>query len=601
MPEQSWTRILRSSRARSAAIGLYILCVAGLISGYLWVSLAKVKYAAFLRAEPELEVGRPLAGRGQIIDAYLGRPLTRGEVVFGLAKRPEDALQEEPEVTTDLLDAEALGAQDADDEISFWGETQIEPGGLFHVDAELPSELTPGVYELSMRAKIRADQRDPQAEESYLVRRNIRVRAPDDAQDYWPNQTPRLRPDAKNPIKKPVQSSEGPIQIDLLPADAQVPRGLNSTVYLRTTRRDSGEPVSVEVSFDKEEGLNEGTSPASITTDELGLARLEISAATDLLWTVSTGQPPDDDEGEDEDSGADEPDEERSDWGKARLLVATVPAQFSLRLNQVLAAPGAEVTGRVDSLYREGGLMVDLYKNSAWVGARAWGVGADGSGVQMKIPPAEASALGEEDAPQFYRVQVYRSTFAVGSAWDVGYLLSTPDDSLSSYQRGAHALARHLASRADDAYFQQLADSDALKTHPDRAKLKLWTAALLQAMPRHLDIQAPLLDTRESGQAELDQKIAEVQARLKLLTAATLLIGLLVVLYLVLMGIRGYQLQQRMLEDVALETLASDDPDEAAQLINPALERWAVGAQIAVVIGALCLFVFALLMLLSYF
>jgi hypothetical protein len=574
-----WSKWLTGARARTGAIGLYVVCVAGLIMAYLSVSLAEVEYAAFMRAEPALEVGRPNAMRGLVLNAPLGRTIIRGELSLRLIDKDDKPLPDAP------INPQA-GVEIA--------HGQIAPSGYFHLRATVPDEVEPGSYRLRMHVKIPdgggivpAD--DPGEFADFMTDVPVEVLPRSIAADYWPEATERLPADkiGREDDANALKSSEGPIRIDLLPGDGQVARGLKSVVYLRTSLRETGEPVSARVNFEKVEGISQGEIPESVQTDEIGLARIEITATTDLVWTlaISKSKP------------SDEDDSSENKKSSAKLRITTVPSQVSLHMNGALAVPGRPVDGRVHSLFRDGGLMVDLYRADDWVDARAYGVGSNASGVRVDIPDADLS----DERIDLYRVQVYRSIYGVGGAWDVEYLVGAPDDSLAAHQRAARALAAHLAAHTDDAYFDRLAASDLFKSRDNRRELRGWIDAMAEALPRRLDVQAALINSREPSRKALEARVDEIQAKLKILTAIALLIGLAGVGFLVLRGVGGYRAQNRMLQDVELE-MEPDDPAEDDELSRTiGREDLVVGVLIFMVVATLALFTLGLLMLLSYF
>lgn len=611
---KTWRDRLRSRALRNAAIALYILCVAGLIAAYLSVSLSRVKYAVFMRADATIYADEVATARGVVLDPRLGQPFRRGEVLLGLGARTQadGAPAREPDAR-----AETEAAFLADTP-HVWARARMEPGGYFQVSAALPASVTPGKYDLRMRAAVRDERGGQRVEETFELTVPVTVSADARPDAPWPPATRRLAPDPRTAHLEPVELSEGPIEIDILSADAEIPRGLPTVVYLRTRLRESGAPVSTRVYFDESKGMTAQALPADLQTDHLGLARLELTAATDLLWTLRAG-----------DAAESAPEKPADDapaqpiTSQAKLRITTAPSQFSLQLNHVLARPNTSVSGHVTSLYRHGGVMVDLYQHDAWLSADAFGLDLDVSAVPVQIPENhsktdEFSTKSAQNAQniesenqnqpdraanglQIYRVQVYRSVYGTRHAWDIDYLVGAPDDRLQDYQRAAHALAAHLAAHTQDPYFRWLAEQNPFAHSVSKRELYTWIDALLTALPRHFSLAPALIDTRLSGQHDLDARIQRTQARLRTLTQFTLLVGLLIVVYFAMVGMAGYRRQQRLLQDVELELALEAHDDTAAHAPHDRWERWVVSVQVVIALATFFLFGLGVLMLLSYF
>lgn len=564
-----WKDKLSGPRLRIAAIALYVLCVAGLIMAYLAVSLRHVDYAAYMRAQPEAAPGQPVAMRGLVLDAHRAVALRRGEVRFRLVEASS-------EVATPGVD---------------WASAQIQPDGYFQLRAPLPDTVAPGDYRLVLDAQLDAAGANTAEDAHFVTHAPFRVLAAQAEDDYWPEVTRRRVAD-ENEASGGIQNSEGPIEIAVWPADAEVARGLKSQVYIRTTRRESGEPVATRLYVEQTFGMSEAPAPATIQTDALGLASVPVEAVTDLVWKLSTVAHED---AEVEASGEHSGDE----VSRAKLVLSTVPSQVSLRMMDPLAVTGRPADGAVHSLFQDGGLMVDLYRAERWVDAKIFGISAEGGGIRVDLPKTDVARPLE-----LYRVQVYRSIYGVENAWDIDYLIGAPDDTLADYQRAARALAEHLLAHTDDPYFAQILASNAFELSARKSELRGWIRAMTEVLPRHLDVAPVLINSREASIEALEAETNAIQKKLKLLTTIALLIGLAFVGYWVLLGVGSYREQGRLLQDVDLETrdVSDDESGDAAELLgNIQRENLAFGMLVFVVVGTLSLFVLGLLMLLSYF
>ncbi|QDG51623.1 hypothetical protein FIV42_12955 [Persicimonas caeni] len=553
----NWAQKLTSPTFRHTAIGLYVVCLAALIGVYVWVSLLQVEYAAYIQGDQTFEKGRPNAMRGVVLDAPSGQFIRGAGIELTLV----DGTYESDEKLDSLLALPSTGVAKA----------RTAPSGHVHLKATVPEDWTAGEQALVVRA-------DGSNVENFRTGSKIAVAERTAPVDYWPRRTERLPKDDGRRGTKTVASSEGPIQIELLPADGRVSRGLRSEVFLRTVDRETKEPVSVALVFEKAEGMRQGDLPKELRTDEMGLARLDIVAMTDQTWTLAT-----------------KPEREGEEPSSAKLHVTTVPTQVALQMNEPLAVSGEPADGVVYSLFQSGGVMVDLYNGDDWVDAAAFGIRPDRSGVRAKVP-----ALDEEGL--LYRVQVYKSIYDAGGAWDIEYLVAAEGRGLDDYQQAAQKLADYVAERTDDPYFDAVAGSDVFVTTVDTAKLRLWIVAMLEAVPRHFDAPPLLINSQKAAREKLAAWKDDVKGDLMILTAIALLIGLAVVGYLVLMGVKSYQQQNQMLRDVELEMSLDEEGDEAYAQLDKSINEanWVAGLQIFIVVATLVFFTLGILLLLSY-
>jgi hypothetical protein len=569
-----WTQKLTRPGFRHTAIALYVVCLVGLIVGFVSVSLLQVEHAAYIQASPTLEKGRPNAMRGVVLHAPTGRFMTRASIEVELA----DGTYEGEE----SLEALWLGRTES------IAQGQTERSGHMHLTADVPEGWEAGDYALVMQA-------DGQAVENFRTGAPVAVAERSVDKAYWPERIDRLPKDDRS-RESAVVESEGPVKIDLLPLDGRVSRGLKGELFLRTTNRETGEPISTPVDFSKVEGLGTDGLPDSVQTDELGLARIELTAITDQTWTLHSSAA---DHLENHPDEASAYDDLKNRSNRAKLHVTTVPTQVSLEMSDVVAVAGESADGVVSSLFKSGGLMVDLYNGDDWVQAAAFGIRPDQSGIRVRVPSIERRG-------PLYRVQVYKNFFDQGGAWDVEYLVAADGHSLADYQQAAQTLAAHIADQMDDPYFARLAASDTFAMATDKAKLRRWIEAMLEAVPRHFDAPPILINSQKADRDKLDKWKKDVKADLIALTAIALLIGLAVLGWLVTLGIQSYRHQNRMLRDVefemSLDAHGETTSDEEALALDKSISEgnFVAGLQIFIVVATLVLFTLGILLLLSY-
>lgn len=561
---QRLIEIAKRPGVRRAAIALYVACLAALIMAFVAVSLLQVDHSAYIQASPTLEQGRPNAMRGFVLHAPTGRRLTDANIEALLTDQTDV-----DEWTEDRLAA-------ADPRIIAQGKT--EASGLIHLDAQLDTDGKYGDASLVIVAD------GPQVEK-FAAGTTVQVTPRSAPKDYWPTRTERLPEDDQRRHIETVAKSSGPIRIDLLPADGRVPRGLASSVFIRTTNRETGEPLEANLVFRKADGIREGNLPLRLQTDALGLARLDFTAVTDQTWELAAREsgvmPPENEDPSDEQES------------RAKLHIKTVPTQVSLEMNDVLAVGGQPADGGVYSLFRSGGLMVDLYNADDWIDAAAFGIRPDQSGIRVEVPELDEEAM-------LYRVQVYKSIYDPGGAWDIDYLVAADGTELSDYKEAAAQLARHLAEHHDDPYFDALANANTFEQTTSPARLRGWIEAMLEAVPRHFDAPNIAINSQKEARDELAAWKESVKDDLILLTALALLIGLAVMGYLVIRGIQSHKRQNQLLRDVELDIDADDASEPGALERSIAQADLATYLQIFIVGMTLVFFTLGILLLLSY-
>ncbi len=559
-----WTEKLTQAGVQKAAIALYVVCLVALIVAFVSVSLMKVERAAYIQGPSALEKGRPNAMRGVLLDAPSGRFLTDTDVDLSLIAGAHRAPMSPEELAKSSTIAIATGRTAA--------------SGHVHMRARVPTDTKPGGYTLLLRAE------GAQAK-GFQTTRSVRVVERSVPADYWPERTERLPQGSDAKDAKTLEKSQGPVRIDILPDDGRISRGVASEVYLRASDRHTGEPVSVRVDFDKAEGMGTGKLPASVHTDKLGLVRVPVEAMGDQTWTLSTHT------ATNASKGAADPSEPTS---SVTVHLTTVPTQVSVQMNDVLAVAGEPLDGVVHSLFRSGGVMVDLYNADDWVDAAAYGIRPDQSGIRVRVPRLDKRA-------PLYRVQVYRSLYNPGGAWDIEYLVASDGRSLDDYQKAATTLSALLAKHTDDAYFDWLARSDVFAT-AGRDELRRWIGAMLRAVPRHLDRPSALINSQKADRDRLDAWKAGVKSDLMLLTAVALLIGMAVVVYLVILGVRSYRKQNQLLRDVEFEMSMDEADAEASSELDKTIGQanLVAGLQIFIVMATLVFFMLGLLLLFSH-
>ncbi|MGM0556150.1 MAG: hypothetical protein ACQEVA_07210 [Myxococcota bacterium] len=574
--------LARSQAVRRTAVGLYVLALAGVVGAFFIISLFEVENSTYLLAHDTIEKGRPNAVRGVVFDTPTGKFVRDATVevsLYDFEWGGESTVQK-------IVEQKLEGTQIAS------GRT--EPTGHIQLQMKPPGSVEPGTYAIVVHAT------GQKVSENYYTGRDIQV-VPRGASDLaWPEKTHRLPEDNRPDHDEVATNTRGPIAVDLLPRDGGVIRGVESTVYLRTYYRDTGEPVRATVELAEVKGINETTLPEAVKTDAMGLARVRWTPGTDQNWTVRVSDAAErkypDAPSELEDDDQEEPEQGEATLGEATLRITTVPAQYSMTLSDSLVEPGGQIEGYVKSLNRSGGMMVDLYDGDAWTVADAFGMQEGASGLRLTVPTYDG--IGK-----LQRVQVYGGIYGVGRAWDSKYVWLTEDTDRGGQKEALREVISFHAEHTGDRYFEFLDEQDAPGADTaDDKELSRWARAYLDSIPTHFDPPPELINSEKEAKARMDEWKSGIKSRLIYLTGFGLFVGMMVVLYFVVMGIRSSREHDQMLREVDTDLAIDGNLDEDAEDVVHAarVDDWIVWFQVAIVVTTLAFFAAGILLLLSF-
>jgi hypothetical protein len=574
--------LARNQTVRRAAVGLYVLALASVLGAFFIISLFEVENSTYMLAESTVEKGRPNAVRGVVFDTPTGKFVREATVDIALY----DSGWEGDATVQTIVEKKLEGTELAS------GPT--EPTGHVHLQMRAPASTEPGEYALVVHA------RGQRVSENYYAGRDIEVVPRQPTRLEWPTKTHRLPADNRPDHEEAATNSRGPIAVDLLPRDGEVIRGVESTVYVRTYYRDTGEPVRATVDVTEVKGLNETPVPEQVKTDAMGLARVRWAPGTDQNWTVrvrdaAPRQHSDAPSGLEDDDDT-QSDDDQPELGEATLRITTVPAQYSMTLSDSLVEPGEPIEGYIKSLNRSGGMMVDLYDGDEWTVADAFGMQEGASGLKLTVPRYEG-------AGKLQRAQVYGGIYGVGRAWDAKYVWLTSDTSEQGRQRALREVIAFHADNTNDPYFGFLVEHDAVGSETASAKqLDRWMRAYLDGIPTHFDPPPELINSEKAAKERMEEWKSGIKSKLIYLTGFGLFVGLMVVLYFVVIGIRSSREHQQMLRDVDTELAIDGELDEDARDVVHAAraDDWLVWLQIAIVVATLAFFAAGILLLLSF-
>lgn len=527
------TKFLAHPYVFRGIIALYIAALFALVASYFAVSTMDIDVALYLQAPSKLVAGKPTAARGIVLNAPTGNLFVGARTDF------------------------QIGSVDV-------GSAKTESHGHLHARIEPAATL---VGRQTMRIAV-----SHPAVEAFTVDADVEV-VSDGGSVKWPEATTRRSEGTSNH----EEEWEGELRVRVLPTNGEIPRGLPTVAYLLLTDKE-GRPVTGTIMLDKVEGMLAKEIPKGYRTDQLGLAKLDLEAATSLKLTVSATAP-----------AKDKP-EART--GKGAVRIHTVPSQFSMRPTQLLAVPGQPVEAIVHSLHRSGGLLVDLYENERWAYADAFGIAPDQSGVRAIVP--------DDVSADLVRLQVYMDLFDPGSAWDSRWLARASTQAPDECPAAVERVLRQLAAK--DAALQGWATAvleSGDVTDPLRAagRCNLWLEAALLGVPQHFQPSPLLVNSQKDDRDDLDVWRKKMQAQLIVATAGALLAGFLFVLLLVLQGMQRAQEQARLIREVELETSTAE---ELARVPEFDVEKWLVVLRTIIIIASIFTFGASLLMLLSW-
>lgn len=573
--------LMKSRAVQRGALILYVLSLAGVIFVYFVVSAMEIPYSVYLQGSPELVRGEPNAVRGMLMNAQNGRILGRvAGVSLGL---------ERDGVFTELATPSP------------------GPGGVMHAQLIPPTSLAVGEYDLVLRATI------SMSEPVFESRAPVEVIAPPKpARGEWPAHVERMPEVERERTRLGLLDGDGPVRIDVIPERPVLARGLPGEVFLRATDRVTGEPLACEIVFDEVKGLLEqGEPPRRVRTDATGLARVRFAPTTTHHWELSTrcgeplDEPPPAEEGGSSDDVAEEVEDPRP-RSEARVQLGTAPSQLTLKMREPMAMPGAGVDGLVRSLFREGGLYADLYRDGRWVWAGSFGLRDNAGGVRLDVP----EGLGE-GGYSLYRVQISNDIYFQGNAWDVRHLMSGSSVTDASIDAAIErVVARHLEQPGLDeeraAYLRFLEREPARwRALPSRARLRM-LAALLRDVPTHFEFPPAVMNSLDRDQRELDAWKQGVRDQLMIIAALVALVGVLVLTLAVLAGVQQALRRQELYHQVELELAEQDLPDldehidAAAVLRDGKIARAMAVVQGGVVFGTLIIFIVGVLLMMRY-
>ncbi|TXD36057.1 hypothetical protein FRC98_13100 [Lujinxingia vulgaris] len=360
-----------------------------------------------------------------------------------------------------------------------------------------------------------------------------------------------------------AEDPTSPLTLQIGPTDGELVRGLPDTLGLRVMERASGQPLRAHLDITLERGLTQAPLKSSLTTDALGLAALPINALTELTLKITA-------------TPLDNSDDAPSTF---TLRLPTVAAQFAIDMPRPYVVAGQPVEGAVSTILTDSPFMTDLFAGSSMIAASAFGSSKNAGGFTLPTP--EADAIGP-----LARVQVYQSFFGAGDAWDIAHLLVLNDGSPQTLRETTSLLLDYLHTNHPDEHWDVYRDlftpphSPSVDT-PERIAPLIRFA--LSRLPRDFQSPQPLLNTREEDRRELEAWKDDLQRDLYHMMIVVLLVGLLIVAYFALLGVRRLRREKSLLAEIDLELDAplTDNSDARIEDLVTLFQAFIVFATIA--------------------
>ena len=511
------------------AVGLYVAILVGLIAAYISVSLVNIQVAAYIQGPQALIQGGPNAIRGFIMNAPTGQLFTGATTRFVLNPGPGQLIA---------------------------GTGETEKHGYVHTTLDV-STIKAGEHTLEV------DATHPLIEE-FVASTGVTV-VPEPTTRPWEVVTSRQ---SRGPgVLSQTQKSDwkGDLVVEPIGPSNELARGLPNQVTLRVVDQ-QGLPVQSKITFTKLEGPTESALPKELVTDEFGLATLTVQPIDSMRWTMRADEVAEPNRG-----------------GAGSVLFSSVASQFSLEMVKNFLSPGESVDGKVMTLHRSGGLMVDLYGGERWVFADAYAITPAGAGLRVVAPGSVK--------PKLWRVQVYDDVFAPGNAWDARWLAVSSDGSCRS------AIDPTLTLMAADSRHTKFVEGVRKVMVAGKPLSEMQCDALLGALlrgfPPHFEEPTLLVNSKAGEEQELEVWKAEVKQWLHVLIGIALLVAFAVVMVFVAQGVATSQQQQRAIELADLE-MDGDGVDTSKW------DRVAHIGRAVLLIGTIFLFGAGLLMVLTF-
>ncbi len=454
-----------------SAVVFYLLFLFGLAAAYLTVASQGIEYSITVSGDEEVCQGRPAALRVGVMDLAQGRYRVRAPLQVYL---------------TDGQQTQRL----------FTGFTS--PAGLADVNIEVPEQWPEGAASWEIRVP------NPEGQAETAV---VSVLVSECAEDR--ERVDIVAVDADDGEPKVENMGTGPLRIDLVAEGGTLVDGLTSTLFIRVTHRDTGEPVRGTVDVTLVKGLVDGKFRPKVRTDPGGLAALKLTPVGNQKWKFSVTQ-----------DGVE---------SARELIIKSMPTQHVVTVPSPVWRADEDLRVGVKSLRRSGEVYGDLYgPSAAWVHGVVAGVGERGGGFSIPArvaspPPTGFSVL---------HVQAYADPLGPGGAGDMRYVL-VPAVTASDREVLVQLLEAEAARGGEQAAQARVLSTWPWISQASEAATKRHIAYWLSLYPRDFVQPTVLMDSRRAQEAEMAHDKEGARETITWLLSIAGSFGLLVILWLV--------------------------------------------------------------------
>ncbi len=302
------------------SIGLYLLCVIGLIGSYFAISNRQIRHAVYAQASPYWTLGESNYFRAAFLNVITGKTYNKGRATLtvGDAKTVEEpkfgyvSFQIQPKSQTDSATLD------------------------FDVDGE----------NLNIKFPIQLKT----SEEFSLPKATLR----------------RTKEDRK---RKVISEWSGEDTIEIIPQSAEVVRGLPNDIYFITRR--TGKPTSMTFKVLSHEGVVDKV-PKLLKSNIFGVGKFSITPITSLrleLESVGTETTKT---------------HKQVTHSKGKINLFAIAAQFNFETRTPYVPYDDVIQGRVESVRQSGSILVDGHEKDRWVSGGVFGLNKQGGGFEIK-------------------------------------------------------------------------------------------------------------------------------------------------------------------------------------------------------------------------
>jgi hypothetical protein len=470
----------------------YGIVLAVAISAYIFISLVEVDYSFYVQGSSHLTVGQPNAVRGLVRNVQTGR---------------RQAIEQLDVTLTDAPGFDRYQRLDA-------SEHSPKESAIKRLD-KLPA--SPFVFSVSPNLEPSEQRLVLEARDSSFgilrAETGVTLTAPRPRQPWWPPKTSRHSEDEQPPSEL-TDRSAGPIAIAIFPPDGEIVEGIQNPLQIATYEKADGEPLSCSLRLSTDNPVA-NLEQKSLSTGVLGLGQFNLQTFADTRIEIKVQ------------TCEGSPNLSETLPETTTRTFPTVTAQVAFSTPTPIATKGDSVNLHYRSLFDSGRVYLDLYHQTDWLEAYI-----DQSGANSSAPHSiEVTFPKLKQTPMFVRVQLYRSLFSPGDAWDIQRILirRSGESRLAAMRRLLRFVERH--SKEAQPWLQYLTTNPDSLDKLSTDQIGKLTSLLLLLIPRNFEPPPELVDTESFAQQRLAQWKQSVNSQLYDVIAVLFGLGLIVFVF----------------------------------------------------------------------